>query len=197
MSYKKKNKLNWKADPNNASQPMGPFDRTILFSCFSPWVESIRQQRQTDPEKAADAFLALADYCLYAKEPDPATNPWGMAWPMVKHDADASIKNRSRRFGTEDLTKQEKIKNFFLEYPDATQREAEEATGCSLGLVNKVHKKLARTSGFGACSIDYDSNSNPRGSVLEQSTIPDDDDPALDEVLGPHQPDAQPKEANV
>ena len=174
---------------------MGPFDRTILFSCFSPWVESIRQQRQTDPEKAVDAFLALADYCLYAKEPDPATNPWGMAWPTVKHDADASIKNRSRRFGTVDLAKQEKVKNFFLEYPDATQRVASEATGCSLGLVNKVHKKLANTSGFGACSTDYDSNSNPRGPVLEQKLVPDDDDPALEEVLGPHQPDAQPKEA--
>lgn len=194
MSSKKKVRF-YHTNPDNAGQPMGPFDRTILFSCFSPWVESIRQQRQTDPEKAVDAFLALADYCLYAKEPDPATNPWGMAWPTVKHDADASIKNRSRRFGTEDLAKQEKVKNFFLEYPDATQRVASEATGCSLGLVNKVHKKLANTSGFGACSTDYDSNSNPRGPVLEQKLVPDDDDPALEEVLGPHQPDVQPKEA--
>ena len=194
MSSKKKVRF-YHTNPDNAGQPMGPFDRTILFSCFSPWVESIRQQRQTDPEKAVDAFLALADYCLYAKEPDPATNPWGMAWPTVKHDADASIKNRSRRFGTEDLAKQEKVKNFFLEYPDATQRVASEATGCSLGLVNKVHKKLANTSGFGACSTDYDSNSNPRGPVLEQKLVPDDDDPSLEEVLGPHQPDAQPKEA--
>lgn len=194
MSSKKKVRF-YHTNLDNAGQPMGPFDRTILFSCFSPWVESIRQQRQTDPEKAVDAFLALADYCLYAKEPDPATNPWGMAWPTVKHDADASIKNRSRRFGTVDLAKQEKVKNFFLEYPDATQRVASEATGCSLGLVNKVHKKLANTSGFGACSTDYDSNSNPRGPVLEQKLVPDDDDPALEEVLGPHQPDAQPKEA--
>lgn len=76
VSSKKKVRF-YHTNPDNAGQPMGPFDRTILFSCFSPWVESIRQQRQTDPEKAVDAFLALADYCLYAKEPDPATNPWG------------------------------------------------------------------------------------------------------------------------
>lgn len=53
----------------------------------NPWVESIRQQRQTDPEKAADAILALADYCLYGKEPDPESNPWGIAWPVVSEEA--------------------------------------------------------------------------------------------------------------
>lgn len=176
---------------------MGPFDRTILFSCFSPWVESIRQQRQTDPEKAADAFLALADYCLYAKEPDPATNPWGMAWPTVKHDADASIKNRSRRFGTEDIDKHELIRLYRLEHQGSTQREIAAATGCSLGLVNKVLQRLDNTGVPVVCSIDYNSNSNPRVPVLEQKPVPDDDDPALEEVLGPHQPDAQPKEAKI
>lgn len=196
MSSKKKVRY-FHVNPDNAGQPMGPFDRSICFSCFSPWVESIRQQRQTDPEKAADAFLVLADYCLYGVEPDPDSNPWGMAWHSIKHDADASIKNRSRRFGTEDLDKHEKIRRFYLEHPDASQREVAEATGCSLGLVNKVLQRLANTGGSGACSIDYNGNSNPRVPVLEQSTIPDDDDPALDEVLGPHQPDAQPKGANV
>ena len=194
MSSKKKVRF-YHTNPDNAGQPMGPFDRTILFRCFSPWVESIRQQRQTDPEKAVDAFLALADYCLYAKEPDPATNPWGMAWPAIKQGADSSIKNRSRRFGTEDLDKHELIRLYRLEHQGSTQREIAAATGCSLGLVNKVLQRLDNTGVPGVCSIDYNSNSNPRGPVLEQKLVPDDDDPSLEEVLGPHQPDAQPKEA--
>ena len=53
----------------------------------NPWVESIRQQRQTDPGKAADAILVLADYCLYGKEPDQENNPWGIAWPVVSAEA--------------------------------------------------------------------------------------------------------------
>lgn len=52
----------------------------------NPWVESIRQQRQTDPEKAVDAILVLADYCLYGKEPDPENNPWGISWPVVSEE---------------------------------------------------------------------------------------------------------------
>lgn len=196
MSIKKPKRFP-RLSTDNYGQPMGPFDRSIGFTCFNPWVESIRQQYQTDPAKAALAFLVLADYCLYGIEPDPITNPWGMAWPSIKQGADSSIKNRSRRFGTEDIEKQEKIKDFHLENPAATQREIAEATSCSLGLVNKVVKRLRNVEISSDCSIDYNSNSNPRGAVLEQNPIQDDpayEDPALEEVLGPHQPDAAEKE---
>ena len=61
------------------------------------------------------------------------------------------------------------------------------------------YENLVNTGVPGVCSIDYNSNSYsyPRGPVLEQNPVPDDDDPLLDEVLGPHQPDAQPKEAKI
>ena len=198
MSVKKKVRY-FHTTPANPARDTEPFKRSVLFSCFQPWVESIRQQRQTDPEKAADAFLVLADYCLYAKEPDPATNPWGMAWTSIKAQADSSIKNRSRRFGTEDTDKHDLIRLYYLEHQGSTQREIAAATGCSLGLVNKVLQRLDNTGVPGVCSIDYNSNSYsyPRGPVLEQNPVPDDDDPLLDEVLGPHQPDAQPKEAKI
>lgn len=190
MNAKKKIRY-WHTNPNTPHPDLGSFDRTILFSCFSPWVESIREQYKTDPAKAALAFLVLADYCLYGIEPDPTTNPWGMAWRSIKHDADSSIKNRSRRFGTEDIDKHEQIIRFYLEHPDATQREIVAATGCSLGLVNKVVKKLKSVDSSGACSIDYSSNSNPRGPVLEQSTVTCDNEPSDYEVFGPPLPDAQ------
>ena len=133
MSVKKKNRYRTIFDPN-AGQPLGPFDRSLCFNCFRPWVESIEKQRETDPKKALDAFLVLAHYCLYGEEPDPdpSKNPWGMAWPAIKQGADSSIKNRSRRFGTEDIDKHELIRLYYLEHQDSTQREIAVVTGSAI-----------------------------------------------------------------
>ena len=148
------------------------FDRSILFSCFRTWVESIRMQSKSDPQKALDCFLVLADYCLYGKEPAADANPWGAAWPIVQHEADLSIKNRSRRFGHEDIDLHDKIKKIYLENPRLSQRAIAACAGCSLGTVNKVLKRLANTGGSGVCSIDYISVSAsdiaPRGDNVEQ-----------------------------
>lgn len=191
----KKDKRYWHPNPDNAGAPMGEFDRSILFSCFRPWVDCIRLMRDTDPARAADAFLVLADYCLFAAEPDPETNPWREAWPVIKQGADSSIQNRSRRFGTKDVDKRDKIARYILEHPYESQRSVAAATGCSLGLVNDVSKELRATMTFEGCSIDYNGNdnSNPRRLVLEQNTF-EEEPPEWEEVLGPHQPDAQGRE---
>lgn len=186
MSAKKKVKCHATA----TQTPLGEFDRSILFSCFRPWVECIRLMRETDPTKAADAFLVLADYCLFAAEPDPETNPWGETWPAIKSAADSSIKNRSRRFGTKDMDKRNKVALCILEHPEFTQREVKDATECSLGLVNDVAKTLRAARASGDCSINYNIYSYPRVSVLEQNTS-EEEPPKWEEVLGPHQPDAQ------
>lgn len=186
----KKDKRYWHPNPDNAGAPMGEFDRSILFSCFRPWVEAIRLMRETDPAKAADAFLVLADYCLFAAEPDPETNPWAESWPVIKQGADSSIKNRSKRFGTKDIDKREKITRYILEHPEDSQRIVAAATECSLGLVNQVAKELKAAMALGGCSIDYHKNVNPRRLVLEQNTF-EEEPPEWEEVLGPHQPDAQ------
>ena len=175
-----------KKKTNNYQQPLGPFDRTKCFNFFPSWVEDIRQQSETDPKKAVDAFLAIADYCLYEKEPDPANNPWGMAWNTIKSGADASIKNRSRRYGTGDIDKQDKVAAYYLEHPEETQREIKKATGCSLGLVNKVVQSLRDADGSEPCSIDYTSYNYPRVEDVEQNE---------EEVFGPPCPDALDKEA--
>lgn len=185
----KKDKRYWHTNPDNAGAPMGEFDRSILFSCFGTWVECIRLMRETDPARAADAFLVLADYCLHAVEPDPESNPWRETWPTVKSGADASIKNRSRRFGTKDENKRDKIKQYLLAHPRESQRKVARATGCSLGLVNDVSKELRTARAEGKCSNDY-IYSYPRGLVLEQNTF-ETEPPEWEEVLGPHQPDAQ------
>lgn len=122
--------------------PSSVFDRSICFTCFSPWVEGIRQQRQTDPQKAVDAFLILADYCLYGTEPDPACNPWGMAWAAISAEARRSINNRRRGFGTENVEQTQAIQCYYIDHPEATQRAIAEAVGCSSGKVNTVVRRL-------------------------------------------------------
>ena len=122
--------------------PSSVFDRSICFTCFSPWVEGIRQQRQTDPQKAVDAFLVLADYCLYGMEPDPECNPWGMAWAAISAEARRSINNRRRGFGAEDVVQTEAIRRYYMEHPGITQKATAEALHCSVGKVNKVVRSL-------------------------------------------------------
>lgn len=167
-SKKKEDLFNSKVEPHD----LDSFDRTILFSCFRTWVESIRVQSKSDPQKALNCFLVLADYCLYGEEPTADTNPWGAAWPIVQHEADLSIKNRSRRFGREDVDLHDKIKKIYLENPSLSQRAIAAHAGCSLGTVNKVLQRLANTGDTGCCSIDYisdsASDSAPRCSNVEQ-----------------------------
>ena len=118
------------------------FDPTICFTFFQPWLEAIRTVAETDPQKAVDAFLVLGDYCLYGIEPDAGRNPWGIAWPVISAEAQRSINNRRRGFGTENIAQTEAIKNYRAEHPEATQMEIKKAVGCSIGKVNKVIRSL-------------------------------------------------------
>jgi hypothetical protein len=53
------------------------FDRTICFTVFREWVETIQYMAETDPQQALDAFLVLSNFCLYGEEPDAESNPLG------------------------------------------------------------------------------------------------------------------------
>lgn len=114
------------------------FDRTICFTVFREWVETIQYMAETNPQQALDAFLALSNFCLYGEEPAAESNPWGVAWPVVSAEARRSISNRRRGFGTEDTEKTEEIKAYRIAHPEATQRAIADALHCSLGKVNKV-----------------------------------------------------------
>ena len=111
--------------------PGTAFDRTICFTFFQPWLEAIRTTAQADPLKALDAFFILSDYCLYAKEPDPERNPWGMAWPVISAEARRSINNRRRGFGAEDVVLTEAIRRYYMEHPGITQQATADALHCS------------------------------------------------------------------
>ena len=140
------------------------FDPTICFTCFAPWVETIRLMAVEDPQKAVEAFLRLSDYCLYGIEPDPETNPWGFMWPSVEGEAKRSINNRRRGFGAEDVELSDAIREYAVKHPGASQRAIAEAVGCSLGKVNKALRSLcappAGPPDSGSGSSVHSNNSN-------------------------------------
>lgn len=191
-----------KTDPApQTSTPPTPgtaFDRSICFTFFQPWLEAIRTTAQADPQKALDAFFILSDYCLYAKEPDPEHNPWGMAWPVISAEARRSINNRRRGFGAEDVVLTEAIRRYYMEHPGITQQATADALHCSIGKVNKVVRGIRSGDGIhsgsgthSACDIHIHNDSgNKNGSnkVIQGSrTFPDspppDDSPTVPVVF--------------
>ena len=118
------------------------FDRTVCFTVFREWVETIQYMAETNPQQALDAFLVLSNFCLYGEEPAAESNPWGVAWPVVSAEARRSISNRRRGFGTEDTVLTDAIKAYRIAHPEATQRAIADALHCSLGKVNGVLRSL-------------------------------------------------------
>ena len=124
------------------SQKISPeeFDRSVCFTFFSSWVESLRYLAEYDQQAALTAFFILSDFCLYGIEPDPEANPWGFTWPMVEHEARRSINNRRRGFSAEDVELSDAIRAYHAQHPEASQRTIARELCCSVGKVNKVLK---------------------------------------------------------
>lgn len=139
------------------------FDQTVCFTCFAPWVESIRDLSEHDPQTALTAFFILADFCLYGIEPDPENNPWGFTWPVVSGEARRSINNRRRGFGAEDTALTKAILEYRAGHPSDTQKQIADALHCSAGKVNKVLRSVASGS-----DIHNDSNND----IAVQGTLP-------------------------
>ena len=120
-----------------------PFDPAVCFTCFGPWVEAVLDMRERQgADVALDAFLTLAAYCLHDIEPDPASNPWGFAWPIIERQAQNSMNNRRRGFGAENNNHTQAIHEYFQDHPEATYKEIAEAVGCSVGKAYKVVKPM-------------------------------------------------------
>lgn len=151
-----------------------PFDPAVCFTCFGPWVESIRDigERQ-GADAALAAFLSLADYCLYNIEPDSASNPWNFAWPLVKRQAQNSMNNRRRGFGAENSKQTLAIQDYFRTHPEATYKEVSEALGCSIGKAHKVIKPIrdgALSSSDGVCTSSIHSDSSSESDSIPLDT---------------------------
>ena len=116
------------------------FDRSVCFTFFSSWVETLHNIADYDQQAALTAFFILSDFCLYGIEPDPETNTWSFAWPLVEREARRSINNRRRGFGAEDVELSNAIRAYHAEHPEASQRAIARELCCSPSKVNKVLK---------------------------------------------------------
>ena len=96
---------------------------------------------------------------MYGIEPDPASNPWGWAWPMVERKAKNSSNNRRRGFGAEDTEKATAIKEYLAEHPEDSMRAVARAVGCSDRTVRKVVASI-RSLENGSSAVS-DSHSSP------------------------------------
>lgn len=141
------------------------FDRSVCFTFFSSWVESLRYLAECDQQAALTAFFILSDFCLYGIEPDPEANPWGFSWPIVEREARRSINNRRRGFSAEDVELSDAIRAYHAQHPEASQRAIARELCCSPSKVNKVLKAQPEQStpdplnecgvlGYGSCVRD-------------------------------------------
>lgn len=134
--------------PNEPTTEKKVFDRTVCFTCFGDYVDTLDTiAEQSGPEIAYAAFEILADYCLYGIEPDPETNPWGLVWPIVERRARLSMNNRRRGFGTPDTELAERVREYAAKHPEATQQQIAEAAGCHRNTVRKFLRDGAAYSG--------------------------------------------------
>lgn len=130
--------------PAQTTATKAVFDRTVCFTCFGDYVDTLKMiAAQNGTEIAYAAFEILADYCLYGIEPDPESNPWGLVWPIVERRARNSMNNRRRGFGTPDTELAERVREYHADHPEATQQQTADAVGCHRNTVGKVLRESA------------------------------------------------------
>lgn len=116
------------------------FKRNVCFTFFEDYRLTAKDlEADFGKEVVADYYNAIIDYALYGNEPD-LKGTLKYIWHTTKSTIDKSIERRSNGFTRENTKQTEIIKDYKKNHPDATQREIAEATGISIGKVNKVLK---------------------------------------------------------
>lgn len=122
------------------------FSRNICFTFFEDYKKTADElEKDFGKELVADYYNAIINYALYNIEPE-LKSALKYVWHTTKTTIDKSIERRSNSFSKENTEQTEKIMKYKEEHPDATQREISEATGISVGKVNKVLKSSDSTS---------------------------------------------------
>lgn len=122
------------------------FNRKICFTFFEDYRKTAKEiEGDYGKEGIADYYNAIIDYALYEIEPE-LKGVIKYIWHTTKTTIDKSIDRRARGFSREDTEMTEKIQKYKRENPSATQREIAEATGSSIGKVNKTLKNTSDTN---------------------------------------------------
>jgi len=134
------------------------FDRTICFTFFGNWLDSLEQMENehSDQDAAYQMFKMIANYSLYEQEPELGDNPvCGALWPLLKREIDSSVQNRKRGFAVMGPTeKQIEIIRTHIKYPDASQRDLAEMLGVSKTTVNQAIQKYIEDPSLYAGAVD-------------------------------------------
>lgn len=116
------------------------FDRKVCFTFFEDYRKTAKEiEDEYGKDEVALYYNAIIDYALYGIEPE-MKGVIRFVWHTTKSTIDKSIERRSNGFVREDTDKTEKVLEYKKQNPNATQREIAEATGISVGKVNKVLK---------------------------------------------------------
>lgn len=135
------------------------FNRNICFTFFEDYRKTAKEiEEDFGKEAVADFYNAIIDYALYEIEPE-LKGVLKYTWHTIKTTIDKNVEKRSSGF-RENTEQTEKILKYKEENPKATQREIAEATGVSLGKVNKVLKASSITSSITNTITNTSSSSN-------------------------------------
>lgn len=118
------------------------FNRSICFTFFEDYRKTAQElENDFGKEIVADYYNAIIDYALYGTEPE-LKGAIKYVWHTTKSSIDKSIQRRASGFSNsrENTEQTEKVIKYKEENPNATQREIADATGISVGKVNKVLK---------------------------------------------------------
>lgn len=141
------------------------FNRNICFTFFEDYRKTAKEiEEDFGKEAVADYYNAIIDYALYGVEPE-LKGAIKYIWHTTKASIDKSIERRSGGF-RENTEQTERVLKYKEENPEATQREIAEATGISVGKVNKVLK--ANSSSNTISNTDSNSNSNSSSNSIRE-----------------------------
>ena len=116
------------------------FSRNICFTFFEDYKKTADElEKDFGKELVADYYNAIINYALYNIEPE-LKGTLKYVWHTTKTTIEKSIERRSNSFSKENTEQTNKILKYKEENPNATQREIADATGISVGKVNKVLK---------------------------------------------------------
>ncbi len=141
------------------------FNRNVCFTFFEDYRKTAKEiEEDFGKEAVADFYNAIIDYALYEIEPE-LKGVLKYTWHTIKTTIDKNVEKRSSGF-RENTEQTEKILKYKEENPKATQREIAEATGVSLGKVNKVLKASSITSSI-TNTITNTSSSSSSNTIRE------------------------------
>ena len=122
------------------------FDPLVCFTFFGSWARTINKiEEQMGVEAAYTMYVAIAEYSMYATDPDFSDYPLlSILWPTIEREVDSSVNNRKRGFAKDEYDeKRQAIIQARINNPDASIRKIAAMTGSSKSTVERTLRECA------------------------------------------------------